>query len=115
MRIQHLHVQHRIDAHLHVVAGDADLLGDVDRDLLQAVPVGDLLDERNQDVEAGLQRAAVLAEILDHEGALLRHHGRGLRQHDDDDDGDHDDAVAQRNFQGLLLKWRLSRRRAPRG
>jgi hypothetical protein len=78
MRIEHLHVQHRIDADLHVVARDADLLGDVDRDLLQAVPVGDLLDERHQNVKAGLQGAAVLAQILDHVRALLRHHGSVL-------------------------------------
>ena len=30
MRIEHLHVEHRIDADLHVVARDADLLGDVE-------------------------------------------------------------------------------------
>ena len=47
------------------------------------VPVGDALDERDQDVEAGLERAAVLAEVLDHEGGLLRHHDRGARHGDD--------------------------------
>ena len=79
MRIEHLHVQHRVDTHLDVVARDADLLGDVERLFLEAVPVGNALDERNQDVKPGLQRAAVLAEILDHVRALLRHDGRGAR------------------------------------
>jgi hypothetical protein len=51
VRIEHLHVQHRVDAHLHVVAGDADLLGDVERVFLEAVPVGDSLEERHQDVK----------------------------------------------------------------
>ncbi len=74
MRVEHLHVQHRIDPDLHVVARDANLLGDVDRDLLEAVPVRDLLDERDQDVKSRLQGAAVLAQILHHVGALLRHH-----------------------------------------
>ncbi len=78
MRIEHLHVQHRVDADLNVVARDADLLRDVDRDFLEAVPVGHLLDEGNENVKPGLQRPAVLAQVFDHEGALLRHHGRGL-------------------------------------
>ena len=103
MRIQHLHVEHRIDAHLHVVARDADLFRDVDRDFLEAVPVGHSLDEWNQNVEAGLQRAAVLAQILDDVGALLRHHRGGLRQHDHHDHGYHDERVAERNIQETLL------------
>src|ERR1700730_14896745 len=103
MRVEHLHVQNAVHTHLDVVARDADLLGDVDRDFLEAVPVGDLLDEGDENVKYGLQRAAVLAQILDHERTLLRHHRRGLCEHDDDDDGDRNGAVAQGNFQETLL------------
>ena len=99
MRIEHLHVEHRVDADLDVVARDADLLRDVDGDFLQAVPVGHPLDERNEDVEARLQGAAVFAQILDDERALLRHHGRGLGHHDDHHDRDGDGSIAQGNFQ----------------
>ena len=95
MRIHHLHVQHRVDAHLHVVAGDADLFGDVDRDFLEAVPVGDPLHERHENMKPGRQRAAVLAQVLDHVGALLRHHRRGLGNHNDDQYGDEDECVAE--------------------
>ena len=102
MRIHHLHIQHRIDPHLNVVARDANLFGDVDRDFLEAVPVGHPLDERNQDVKAGLQCAAVLAQMLDDVGALLRHHHRGFRDHDDHDHGDDDECVAERNIQETL-------------
>src|SRR5882757_8467431 len=103
MRIHHLHVEHRIDAHLDVVAGDADLLGDIDRDFLETMPVRDLLDEWNEDMEAGLEGAAVLAQVLDHECTLLRHHRRGLRHDDDDDNRNRNSSVAQGNFQEHLL------------
>jgi hypothetical protein len=63
MRIEHLHVQNRVDADLHVVARDADLLRDVDRNFLETVPVGHPLDERNENMKAGLQGAAVLAQV----------------------------------------------------
>ena len=53
MRIEHLHVQHGVHPHLHVVAGDANLFRDVDRDFLETVPVGYLLEERYQDVKIG--------------------------------------------------------------
>ena len=93
MRIEHLHVQDRIDGHLHIVAGDADLFGNVERLLLEAVPVGNTLDERDQDMEPRLQGTAVLAQILDHVRTLLRHHGRGARDHDYGDDGERDEYV----------------------
>ena len=35
LRVEHLQVQHAVDADLHVVARDADLLRDVDRLLLE--------------------------------------------------------------------------------
>ena len=88
MRIQHLHVQHRVDGHLDVVPSDADLLRDVERLLLEVVPVGDALHERHQDMESRLQRAAVLAETLDDIGALLGHHRSGAPDRDH-----HDEAI----------------------
>ena len=78
--IHHLQIQHAVDADLHVVLRDADLLGNVDRGLLQAVPVRDALDAGHEDVEARMQGLAVLAEPLDDERALLRHDDRRLEQ-----------------------------------
>jgi hypothetical protein len=95
VRIHHLHVQHCIDAHLHVVAGDADLFGNVDRDFFETVLVGDALHERHENMKAGRQRAAVFAQVFDHEGALLRHHRRGLGNHHHDQYGDDDGSIAQ--------------------
>src|ERR1700733_12483272 len=103
MRIHHLHIKEAVHADLNVVAGDADLLGDIDGDLFQAVLVGDALHERHQNVESGRQRAAVLAEMLDDEGALLRNHGGGLRDYHHDQDGDNDGSVAERHVHDSLL------------
>jgi hypothetical protein len=86
--IQHLQVQHAVDAHLDVVPGDADLFGDIERFLLERVPVRDALGERYQDVKARLDRAAESTERFDDECTLLRHHDCSLHQHDEDE---HDD------------------------
>ena len=94
MRIEHLHVQDSIDSDLHVVARDADLLGDIQRDFLEAMPVGDPLEKRYQHIKPGMQRAAVLAQVFDDVGGLLRHDGRGFCNHDHDDYRDHDECVA---------------------
>ena len=72
LRVEDLEVEHAVDADLDVVAGDADLLRDVERRFLERVLVADDVDERHQDVEAGVERAGVPAEPLDDEGALLR-------------------------------------------
>ncbi len=56
--VEHLEVQDAVHAHLDVVARDADLRGDVERLLLERVPVADDVDERHQDVEAGVERGA---------------------------------------------------------
>ena len=47
--------------HLHVVARDADLRRDIERHLLQRVLVADDVDERHQDVEAGVERTRIAA------------------------------------------------------
>ena len=54
MRIEHLHVQNRIDTDLDIVAGDADLLSDIEGLFFQTMAVGDTLGERKEDVESGL-------------------------------------------------------------
>src|SRR5581483_9670559 len=85
MRIEHLHVKDRVDTDLDVIPRDANLFGNIERLLLQAMPVGDALDERNQNVKSGMERAAVPAETLDDVRALMRNHSRGPR----DDNQDH--------------------------
>jgi hypothetical protein len=42
------------------------------------------VEERDQNMKSGTERAAVLAEPFDHICALLRHHHRGFGDHDDD-------------------------------
>src|SRR5439155_18947375 len=71
MRIQDLHVEDCVDTDLDVVPRYADLFGNVKRLFLWTVPIGDALDEWNQNVESGLQRAAVLAKAFDDVRALL--------------------------------------------
>src|SRR5262249_49104500 len=93
MGVENLQVEHGVDADLDVVSGDANLLGDVDRLLLQVVPVSNAFHKGNQDMKPGLQRAAVPAETLHDVGALLGHHRRGFGDQNDDDEGDNDEYV----------------------
>src|SRR5207249_9851639 len=95
--VQHLQIEHAVHVYLHVVPGDADLLRDFARVLLEGVPVADRVDEGEEDVKAGVQRGAVAAEPLDHEGALLGdddrrardddHHQQGETEEDDEGSG----------------------------
>ena len=88
---KHLQIEHTVHPHLHVVARDADLRRDVDRLFLQRVAIADDIDERDEDVEAGLQHAGKSSETLDDERVLLRHHHRRLRHDDEQEEGeDHD-------------------------
>ena len=48
--------------------------------------VGDAVEERHQDVEARIQRAAVLAETLDDVRGLLRDDDGGLEDRHEDDE-----------------------------
>src|SRR5690606_17989554 len=108
--IENAQVEHAVDADLDVVLRDAHLLGNVDRLFLQRVLVRDALDERNENVKAGLQRAAVLAEHLDDVGALLRHDDRGLRNHDDHEDRECDDYPERVLIHKPLLGGRILNR-----
>ena len=56
-RIGHLEVQDAVDLQLRVVLGDADLRRHVERRLAQVVPVGDAVDERHDEIEAGREHA----------------------------------------------------------
>ncbi len=92
LRVEDLEVEHAVDADLHVVAGDADLRRNVEGRFLERVLVADDVDERQQDVEAGVERAGVAAEALDHERALLRDDDGRLGDHDERHDREqHDD------------------------
>ena len=65
-------------------------LGHVERDLAQVVPVGDAVDERDHEVEAGLQHGVEAAQPLDDPGVLLRHHADRLHHDDQRDDEKHE-------------------------
>ncbi len=83
----HLEVEDAVDLQLGVVLGDADLAGNVERDFPQVVPVGDAIDERDHEIEPGLQHRVEPPQPLDDERVLLRNDPDRLG---DDDDG-HDE------------------------
>ena len=85
--VRHLEVEDAVDLQLGVVLGDADLAGHVERDFPQVVPVGDAIDERDHEIEAGLQHRVEPPQPLDDERVLLRNDPDRLG---DDDDG-HDE------------------------
>ena len=70
-----------------VVARDADLAGDVQRDLLERMAVGHPVDEGDDDVQARRQRGVVAPQALDDPRVLL---GDDLDRLDDEDHGDHE-------------------------
>ena len=76
---------------LRVVAGDADLAGHVQGDLLEAVFVGDAVHKRHQKIQARSEGAGVLAQAFFDPGVLLGHDldGAGDEDHrnDQEDDG----------------------------
>ncbi|MPN49533.1 hypothetical protein SDC9_197154 [bioreactor metagenome] len=75
---------------MRVVARDADLAGHVERDFLQAVLVGNLVDEGDDEFEAGCEGARVLAQALLHPGVLLGDDLDRLRDEDGCDDEEND-------------------------
>src|SRR3970040_1378083 len=94
--IHDLEVQHPVHMDLHVVAGDAHLLGDIHGHFLERMAVTDAVKERQEDVEAGPERGPVLSQPLDHIGALLGHHHSRLG-----DDDDHEDEKYQSDYQAF--------------
>ena len=78
------------NVHDEVVAGDDRLRWERD-DLLTQVDVrADLVDERDEEVDAALEGAGVAPQPLDDERGLLRHDPHC--PHDDDDGERHQDA-----------------------
>ena len=73
--VGYLEIDDAIDSELGVVAGDTHLAGHIERDFFQGVFVGDAVDKRNQDIQAGVEHFVEAAEALDHIGFLLGHHG----------------------------------------
>ena len=60
-----LQVQDTVDIDGDVVLRDGGLLGDVDGNLLEALNVLDLVNQRDQEVEAGIEDRVVSAHPLD--------------------------------------------------
>ena len=48
LRIEHSQIKHSIDADLHIVASDADLLWNIYSDFLEAVPITNNINERDE-------------------------------------------------------------------
>jgi len=70
-------IQNAIHLQLRVVAGDAHLAGDIERNLFEHVFVGHAVDKGHQKIEARCERAVVFAQALHHPGVLLGHHFDG--------------------------------------
>ena len=83
-------VEDRVDRDRHVVLGDHGLRREGDH-LLPHVDQGpEPVDERDEEVQARVERAVVATEPLDDAGARLRHDPNGARDRDQDDQADAD-------------------------
>ena len=60
-----LQVQDTVDVDSDIVLRDGGLLGDVDGDFLEALDVLDLVNQRDQEVEAGIEDRMISAHPLD--------------------------------------------------
>ena len=83
--MEHLEIQNAVDGHLHVVARNTDLLGNVDRSFFERVLVADVVDEREENMEPGIEGGRVLSQPLNDVGALLRHDHGGLGENVEDE------------------------------
>src|SRR5438093_10723997 len=86
-RIQDLEIEHAVYVHLDVVAGDADLRGNIDGRFLERVPVTDRVNEREEDVKAGVEGSRVPLQPPHDVGALLGDYDRGLGNNNYDHEG----------------------------
>ena len=102
-----LEVEDAVDLQLRIVLGDADLRRHVERNFAQVVLVRDAIDERDHEIEAGLQHGVEAPESLDDERMLLRHHANRLRNHDERDD-EQRDGEQRRADHGKGLHYRFS-------
>jgi hypothetical protein len=73
VRIKHARVEHAVELERHVVGRDGRLAGDLNGHLLEALDVGDAVEEGHEDGQAGLEDAVELAHALDDPRRLLRH------------------------------------------
>ncbi len=94
--VDDLHVEDAIDLDRDVILRDALLRRDVDRLLLERVPVGHPVEERHEHVETCFERRRVLAQPLDDIGLLLRHDADHSRKDDDRKDKQRDQDACQR-------------------
>ncbi len=99
-RVGDLVVDHRVDVDHQVVLGDHRLRRERHDLLAQVDPVADPVDERDHDVQAGVERPGVAAEALHDRGAGLRD---DLNRLDQRDEGHHDqdDQDDKDGFHGL--------------
>jgi MFS family permease len=81
-------VDDRVDADDEVVLGDDRLRREADDLLADVHLAADVVDDGHEQVDAGLERAAVLAEPLDDVDRGLRHDPHRLEQDDSDETGD---------------------------
>ena len=103
--VEHFQVENPIHAYLNVVPGNTDLLLDVERALLEAVLICDPLNERDEDMEAGLHRFPVLTQVFHDVRVLLTNHDCGLgNEHDNQRD---DDSSNNQRFHGVPPRNRL--------
>lgn len=73
VRVKDPRVQHAVQLEGDVVGRDGALARDLERLLLEALDVGDAVDEGDEDGEAGRQDPVELAHALDDPRRLLRH------------------------------------------
>ncbi len=84
LRIQDFQIEHAVHRYLNVVPGDANLRWNVDGLFFERMLVAHHVEEGHEDMKSRAKSPAVLAEALDHVGALLRDNDRGLGNDDDD-------------------------------
>ena len=89
-RVGDREVEDRVDRDRHVVLRDHGLRRERDDLLAHVDERPQPVDERHEEVEAGIERALVAAEPLDDAGARLRHDPHGARERDQDDQPDAD-------------------------
>ena len=89
-RVGDREVEDRVDRDRHVVLRDHGLRRERDDLLAHVDERPQAVDERHEEMEAGVERALVAAEPLDDARARLRHdpHGAGDRDQDDQPDAD---------------------------
>ena len=89
-RIGYLEVKDAVHLQLCVVAGNAHLAGNIQRNLFQHVFVSHFVDEWHQEIQPRRQRSVVFAQALHHPRVLLRHHFDGLPNINGSNDGQND-------------------------